>query len=114
MHLQNGVDIRTLMRWAGHEDLATTQQYLDWLDAHSDEARLAVNKTFASAFAPLTLQLAGATSEKRAQTRFPQPSASVRHQNFHRRNLHIVLPMITVAKFAIALIKSFYNPLTVS
>jgi site-specific recombinase XerD len=52
MHLQNGVDIRTLMKWSGHEDLATVQQYLDWLNAHSDEARLAVNRTFATTFVP--------------------------------------------------------------
>lgn len=51
-HLRSGVDIRTLMKWSGHEDLATVQQYLDWLNAHSDEARLAVNRTFATTFVP--------------------------------------------------------------
>ena len=40
------------MKWSGHEDLATVQQYLDWLNAHSDEARLAVNRTFATTFVP--------------------------------------------------------------
>jgi integrase len=51
-HLRSGVNIRTLMKWSGHEDLATVQQYLDWLNAHSDEARLAVNRTFATTFVP--------------------------------------------------------------
>lgn len=59
MHLQNGVDVRTLMRWAGHESLETTQRYCDWLDAHSEEAQEATNRTFAKTFAP-TLALAPA------------------------------------------------------
>jgi hypothetical protein len=40
----------------GHADLATTQKYCDWLDAHSEEAGRAVNKTFA-AFAVPTVAL---------------------------------------------------------
>jgi integrase len=66
MHLQNGVDVRTIMRWVGHEDLATTMRYLDWINSHSDEARRLVNKTFATTFAPVvpTLQLAGVTSSE--------------------------------------------------
>jgi integrase len=54
MHLQSGVDPRTVQKWMGHADLSTTMQYLDWLDVHGEEARLAVNKTFA-VFAPLAL-----------------------------------------------------------
>jgi len=46
-HLQKGVDVYTVMRWAGHEDMATTQKYLDFLSAHSAEARTAVNRSFA-------------------------------------------------------------------
>jgi integrase len=66
MHLQGGVDVRTIMRWVGHEDLATTMRYLDWINSHSDEARRLVNKTFATTFAPVvpTLQLAGVTSSE--------------------------------------------------
>ena len=56
MHLRGGVDVYTVMRWAGHEDMSTTQQYLDWLSAHSTEARTAVNRSFAPPVP--TLQLA--------------------------------------------------------
>jgi integrase/recombinase XerD len=63
MHLQSGVRLRTVQKWMGHKDIQTTQQYLDWIDAHSMEARLMVNKTFA-VFAP-TLELAGVTVESR-------------------------------------------------
>jgi integrase/recombinase XerD len=51
MHLQNGLDVRTLMRWAGHENLETTQKYLDYLNAHDAEARRLVNSAFATTFA---------------------------------------------------------------
>jgi hypothetical protein len=53
-------------RWVGHEDLATTMRYLDWINSHSDEARRLVNKTFATTFAPVvpTLALVGATSSE--------------------------------------------------
>jgi integrase/recombinase XerD len=54
MHLRSGVDVRTVQKWMGHKDIATTQKYCDWLDAHSDEAGFKVNKTFA-VFAPLAL-----------------------------------------------------------
>jgi integrase len=54
MHLQSGVDVRTVQKWMGHSELSTTQKYCDRLDAHSVEAGLKVNKTFA-AFAPAPL-----------------------------------------------------------
>jgi hypothetical protein len=49
--LRSGVDVRTVQKWLGHFDLTTTQKYCDYLVAHSDEAGVAVNKTFA-VFAP--------------------------------------------------------------
>jgi integrase/recombinase XerD len=64
MHLQSGVRLRTVQKWMGHKDIQTTQQYLDWIDAHSAEARLMVNKTFA-VFAPtLALALAPAPAQE--------------------------------------------------
>jgi hypothetical protein len=45
-HLRSGVDVRTVQKWLGHSDLTTTHKYCVYLDAHSDEAELAVNKMF--------------------------------------------------------------------
>jgi integrase len=42
--LRDGVDIRTVQRWAGHEDVNVTMGYAAWLDAQSEAARDAANR----------------------------------------------------------------------
>ena len=37
--LRDGVDIRTVQRWAGHKDVNVTMGYAAWLDEQSDAAR---------------------------------------------------------------------------
>lgn len=44
-HLQNGVDIRTVQAWMGHDDLASTMRYLR--PARGEQVRDKVNSTFA-------------------------------------------------------------------
>jgi integrase/recombinase XerD len=44
MHLQNGVDLSTLQKWAGHRDLASTTRYLK--AARHDSVRAKVDATF--------------------------------------------------------------------
>jgi integrase len=45
MHLQAGVDLRTVQSWLGHKDLASTMRYLK--PARGKEARDRFNRTFA-------------------------------------------------------------------
>jgi integrase len=42
--LRDGVDIRTVQRWAGHDDINVTMSYAAWLDAQSEAARNAANR----------------------------------------------------------------------
>jgi site-specific recombinase XerD len=42
--LRDGVDIRTVQRWAGHEDVNVTMGYAAWLDGQSKAARDAANR----------------------------------------------------------------------
>ena len=44
-HLQNGVDIRTVQSWMGHDDLASTMRYLR--PARGEQVRDKVDSTFA-------------------------------------------------------------------
>ena len=45
LHLQAGVDVRTLQQWLGHKDLASTMRYLK--PARGEQARQRFNATFA-------------------------------------------------------------------
>ena len=42
--LRDGVDIRTVQRWAGHDDINVTMSYAAWLDAQSKAARDSANR----------------------------------------------------------------------
>ncbi|MHB8485213.1 MAG: tyrosine-type recombinase/integrase [Candidatus Acidiferrales bacterium] len=42
--LRDGVDVRTVQRWAGHEDVNVTMGYTAWLDGQSKAARDAANR----------------------------------------------------------------------
>lgn len=42
--LRDGVDVRTVQRWAGHEDVNVTMGYAAWLDSQSKAARDAANR----------------------------------------------------------------------
>lgn len=57
MHLQKGVDPRTVQKWMGHSSLATTQKYLDALNLRSNATRTAVDNTFATVMAPVAREL---------------------------------------------------------
>jgi integrase len=46
MHHEAGVSSRTLMKWLGHSDFATTLRYLEAADVRSERVRGLVNKTF--------------------------------------------------------------------
>lgn len=42
--LRDGVDVRTMQRWAGHSDINVTMSYCAWLDGQSKAARDAANR----------------------------------------------------------------------
>lgn len=42
--LRDSVDVRTVQRWAGHEDVNVTMGYAAWLDGQSKAARDAANR----------------------------------------------------------------------
>jgi hypothetical protein len=42
--LRDGVDVRTVQRWAGHEDVNVTMGYAAWLDGQSKAAGDAANR----------------------------------------------------------------------
>ena len=46
MHHEAGVSPRTLMKWLGHSDFATTLRYLESADVRSERTRTLVNRTF--------------------------------------------------------------------
>src|SRR5205085_11715144 len=48
MHHEHGVSARTLQRWLGHSDLATTENYLAVADMRSQRTRAQVNHSFAA------------------------------------------------------------------
>jgi hypothetical protein len=42
--LRDGVDVKTLQRWLGHETVEQVMEYCAWLDSNSEEARRHANK----------------------------------------------------------------------
>jgi integrase len=42
--LRNGVDVRTLQRWLGHETVEQVMEYCAWLDSQSEAARRHANR----------------------------------------------------------------------
>lgn len=42
--LRDGIDIVTVAKWAGHDDINVTRSYAAWLDSHSKAARDAANR----------------------------------------------------------------------
>jgi len=42
--LRDGVDVRTLQRWLGHETVEQVMEYCAWLDSNSEEARRHANR----------------------------------------------------------------------
>jgi len=42
--LRDSIDLRTVARWAGHDDINETMRYTAWLDAQSKGAREAANR----------------------------------------------------------------------
>lgn len=42
--LRDGVDVRTVQKWAGHDDINVTMGYVAWLDEQSKPARDAANR----------------------------------------------------------------------